>query len=71
SGFAFQGNRVPGAYKSDGTLKDNGVILYITENNKNSVSMTVTGASSNPCVGLQTILDGFKKEKTIVPYRFD
>ncbi|NLJ19838.1 MAG: T9SS type A sorting domain-containing protein [Bacteroidales bacterium] len=63
SGFAFQGNRVPGAYKSDGTLKDNAVILYISENNKNSVSMTVTGASSNPCVGLQTILDGFKKGK--------
>ena len=67
SGFAFQGSRVPGAYKSDGTLKDNAVILYITENNKNSVSMTVTGASSNPCVGLQTILDGFKKGKDTRP----
>jgi len=67
SGFAFQGNRVPGAYKSDGTLKDNAVILYISENNKNSVSMTVTGASSNPCVGLQTILDGFKKGKDTRP----
>ena len=63
SGFAFQGNRVPGAYKSDGTLKDNAVILYVTEKNKNSVSMTVTGATTNPCVGLQTILDGFKKGK--------
>jgi len=67
SGFAFQGNRVSGAYKSDGTLKDNAVILYISENNKNSVSMTVTGASSNPCVGLQTILDGFKKGKDTRP----
>lgn len=67
SGFAFQGSRIPGAYKSDGTLKDNAVILYITENNKNSVSMTVTGASSNPCVGLQTILDGFKKGKDTRP----
>lgn len=67
SGFGFQGSRVPGAYKSDGTMKDNAVILYITENNKNSVSMTVTGASSNPCVGLQTILDGFKKGKDTRP----
>ncbi|MBP8945027.1 MAG: T9SS type A sorting domain-containing protein [Paludibacteraceae bacterium] len=67
SGFAFKNGRVPGAYKSDGTLKDNAVILYITESNKNSVSMTVTGASSNPCVGLQTILDGFKKGKDTRP----
>jgi pectate lyase len=67
SGFAFQGSRVPGAYKSDGTLKDNAVILYITENNKNSVSMTVTGATTNPCVGLQSILDGFKKGKDTRP----
>jgi len=67
SGFAFQGSRVPGAYKSDGTLKDNAVILYITESNKNSVSMTVTGATTNPCVGLQSILDGFKKGKDTRP----
>lgn len=67
SGFAFQGSRFPGAYKSDGTLKDNAVILYITESNKNSVSMTVTGATTNPCVGLQSILDGFKKGKDTRP----
>ena len=67
SGFAFKNGRVPGAYKSDGTLKDNAVILYITESNKNSVSMTVTGASSNPCIGLQAILDGFKKGKDTRP----
>jgi len=47
--------------KADGTPKDGAVILYITENNKNTVSMNVTGANANPCVGLQTILDGFKK----------
>ncbi|MFV0391023.1 MAG: T9SS type A sorting domain-containing protein [Paludibacteraceae bacterium] len=61
TGFAFHGGRVPGAYKADGTTKDNAVIIYITENNKNTISMTVTGANSNPCVGLQEILDGFKK----------
>lgn len=63
TGFAFYGERVPGAYKADGTPKDGAVILYITENNKNSVSINVIGANSNPCVGLQTILDGFKKGK--------
>ena len=63
TGFAFFNNRVPGAYKADGTPKPNAVVVYITENTKNTVSMEVTGAIANPCVGLQTILDGFKKGK--------
>ncbi|MBS2098336.1 pectate lyase family protein [Carboxylicivirga linearis] len=61
TGFSFSDNRVPGAYKEDGTAKDNAVIIYITENSKNTISMDVTGANENPCVGLQEILDGFKK----------
>lgn len=61
SGFAFVNGRVPGAYNADGTPKSGAVILYVTEANKNTISMSVTGASTNPCVGLQTILDGFKK----------
>ena len=32
TGFAFSNNRVPGAYKMDGSPKDNAVILYITQN---------------------------------------
>jgi pectate lyase len=61
TGFAFANGRVPGAYKADGTPKSGAVILYITDNTKNTISMNVTGANANPCVGLQTILDGFKK----------
>ncbi len=61
TGFAHQGGRIPGAYNLDGTLKSGAVVLYITQNTKNTVSLNVTGATSNPCVGLQTILDGFKK----------
>ena len=61
NGFAFEGGRIPGAYDIDGTLKSGAVVLYITQNTKNTVSMSVTGATTNPCVGLQTILDGFKK----------
>ncbi len=63
SGFAFSNDIVPGAYKSDGTLKDNAVVIYITENTKNTVSLEVTGANENPCVGLENILEGFKKGK--------
>jgi len=61
TGYSFWKDRVPGAYKADGTPKDGALILYITENNKDSVSVQVTGANANPCVGLQTVLDGFKK----------
>lgn len=61
NGFAHSNGRIPGAYNLDGTLKANAVVLYITQNTKNTVSMSVTGATANPCVGLQTILDGFKK----------
>ena len=61
SGFAFSNGRIPGAYKADGTPKDNSVVLYVTENSKNTISMDVTGANANPCVGLQMILEGFKK----------
>lgn len=67
TGFAFSNGRVPGAYKADGTVKDNAVILYITENTKNTISLDVTGANANPCVGLQTILDGFKKGRDARP----
>lgn len=67
TGFAFTNGRIPGAYQADGTAKAGAVILYITENNKNTVSLTVTGASANPCVGLQAILDGFKKGKDTRP----
>ena len=67
TGFAFSNGRVPGAYKADGTPKDGAIILYITQNTKNSVSLNVTGANSNPCVGLQTILEGFKKGKDTRP----
>lgn len=61
NGFAHSNGRAPGGYTLTGTVKPNAVILYITEQNKNTISLTVTGATSNPCVGLQTILDGFKK----------
>ncbi|MEO7976687.1 T9SS type A sorting domain-containing protein [Flavobacterium sp.] len=68
NGFAFDGGRVPGGYKADGTPKDNAVILYITKNTKNTISMDITGASTNPCVGLQNILYGIKKGKDTRPF---
>ncbi|SHL41791.1 pectate lyase family protein [Flavobacterium saccharophilum] len=70
NGFAFSGGRVPGGYKADGTPKDNAVIAYITPNTKNTISMNITGASSNPCVGLQNILYAIKKGQDTRPFIF-
>jgi len=67
AGFAFSNGRVPGAYNTNGTVKANAVVLYITQNSKNTVSLNVTGATTNPCVGLQTIFDGFKKGRDARP----
>ncbi|PIB35351.1 hypothetical protein BFP72_08060 [Reichenbachiella sp. 5M10] len=67
TGFAFHNGRVPGAYKADGTPKSGAVILYITENTKNTISLDVTGANENPCVGLQNILLGYKKGQETRP----
>jgi pectate lyase len=61
SGFAHEGGHVPGAYNLDGTLKSNAVVIYVTPNSKNTVSLNVIGANTNPCVGLQNILDGYKR----------
>ena len=68
NGFAFDGGRVPGGYKADGTTKDGAVILYISQNTKNTISMDITGASANPCVGLQNILYAIKKGKDTRPF---
>ena len=68
TGFAFHGGRIPGAYKADGTPKDGAVIIYISQNTKNTVSMNITGANANPCVGLQNILYGIKKGKDTRPF---
>jgi pectate lyase len=70
SGFAFDGGRVPGGYKADGTPKTGAVIFYITQNTKNTISATITGASANPCVGLQNILYAIKKGKDTRPFIF-
>ncbi|MBK8802620.1 MAG: pectate lyase [Fibrobacteres bacterium] len=67
AGFAFSGGRIPGAYNLDGTPMTGAVIVYVSDKSKDTVSLNVTGASTNPCVGLQNILYGFKKGKDTRP----
>ncbi len=64
AGFAFHNNKVPGGYKADGTLKDDAVVLYITDRNKDSITFDVITSNKGAvtsCTGFQTILNGFKK----------
>ncbi len=64
SGFAFTGTTTPGAYKADGTLKDNAVVIYLTDENKESVSMDVIVGNKNKTetkTGIIEILLGYKK----------
>lgn len=65
TGFAHSNDRIPGGYNYDGTEKANAVVIYITEDTKNTISLNVTGANANPCVGLQNILDGLKRDRII------
>ena len=71
-GFAFMNGYAPGAYNSDGTLKENAKVLYVTKNTAKTISTTVAGANSNPCVGIQSIIDAYQKgqDKTPIAFRF-
>ena len=69
-GFAFTNSYSPGAYNSDGTLKNGAKVLYVTKNTAKTISTNVTGANTNPCVGLQTIIAAYEKGKETTPIAF-
>jgi pectate lyase len=58
SGFAFASGAVPGVYTADGTLRPDARILYITDSNKNTVTLPVkTGSNKEETfTGLNAIL---------------
>ncbi|MBQ9652395.1 MAG: pectate lyase [Prevotella sp.] len=70
SGFAHKGFSGIGAYNDDGTLKSNAKVLYVTKNTAKTISTNVAGAQSNPCVGLQTIIDAYQKGGDTTPITF-
>ncbi len=64
SGFAFMNNVVPGAYNANGTLKANAEVIYITDQNKETVSFAVKTASNGnttASTGLQAIIKSLEK----------
>ena len=58
SGYAFSGSATPGAYKADGTLKDNAKVVYVTKDNAKTVSIDITNSKgvTTTYTGLQNIL---------------
>lgn len=56
-GFAFSNGKAPGAYNNDGTLKSGAIVVYVTEENKNTVTSDAIGSGY---VGLQGILEGVR-----------
>ena len=59
SGFAFKGDYLPGAYKADGTLKDGAVVVYVDNNNFNSVKVTTKDSKNKDVefIGVQALVD--------------
>lgn len=69
SGYAFEDGHMPGAYKADGTLKDNAIVVYVTNENKDSVTVALNaeGKGNVDCVGFQNIVTAYKKGKETRP----
>ncbi len=68
SGFCFAKSSITGgsgigAYNDDGTLKSDAVVLYVTEDTKNTVTMDVKISSSKTqaCTGISEILKAMQK----------
>lgn len=73
-GFAFVNGTSSGAYNDNGTLKSNARVLYVTNENKDTITMnlTISKYGPEPIVGIQNILTALKKgyEKDPVCIRF-
>ena len=64
TGFAWVNGTASGAYKEDGTLKPNSIVLYVTEETKDKVTLNINGDKGfSNYVGIQNILNAYKKGK--------
>ena len=74
-GFAFINGYAPGAYNTNGTLKQGAKVLYVTKNTAKTITTTVVTDSkggTTECTGLQTIIAAYEKgqDKTPIVFRF-
>lgn len=64
SGFGFVNGSASGAYNDDGTLKSGAVVLYVTDETKDTVTLDVITDSKGgktACTGIQNILTAYQK----------
>ena len=64
TGFAWTNGEANGAYRDNGTLKGNAVVLYLTEETKDTVTMDVikdAKGKTQTATGIQAILNLYKK----------
>lgn len=69
-GFAHKDYSGVGAYADDGQLKSGAKVFYVTAASAKTISTTVKGAKSNPCVGIQSIIDAYEKGEDSTPIAF-
>lgn len=69
SGFGFVNGTSSGAYNEDGTLKSNAVVVYVTNDNKDSVSVKLPDKKNaeTTLTGVQNIITGLKSNKNAPP----
>lgn len=72
TGYAHFNYSGVGAYNDDGTLKQGAKVFYVTKNTAKTITTTVAGAETNPCVGIQQIIEGYEKggDTTPIAFRF-
>lgn len=65
SGFGFVEGTSSGAYNEDGTLKENAIVVYVTDANKDTVTASIdsTGKGAADVTGVQNIITAYKKNK--------
>ena len=69
SGFGFVDGTSSGAYNDDGTLKSNAIVIYVTNENKDTVTVTLPNkdGKDTTLVGVQNIITGLKNNKKVSP----
>ena len=69
SGFGFVNGTSSGAYNEDGTLKSNATVIYITNANKDSVTVTLPDkkGAATEITGVQNIITDLKSNTSIGP----
>ena len=70
AGYAHFNYQGVGAYNDDGTLKQGAKVFYVTKYTAKTISTEVAGAQTNPCVGIQAIIDAYQKGQDTTPIAF-